>query len=199
MFVIKLRSSINKIMEGYYSSIELEKIGFKSIGHDVLISKKTSIYMPEKITIANYVRIDDFSLLIGNIDVESYVHIGAYCGLHASGKGRIIFKKYSGISSNVNVYASSDSFDGEYMTGRHGILDSCTNVLYGEVVFGEYSQCGTGCTILQNAKLGEGTAIYAMSLVNEELLPWSIYAGIPCKKVKERRKDLLNKLEVYNE
>ena len=182
-------------MEGYYSDIELKNIGFKAIGHNVLISKKTSIYMPEKMIIADYVRIDDFSLLIGDINIESYVHIGAYCGLHASGKGKIIFKKYSGISSNVNVYASSDSFDGEYMTGRYGILDKCTNTLYGEVIFGEYSQCGTGCTILQNAKLGEGTAVYAMSLVNEELLPWYIYAGIPCKKIKERKKALLDKIK----
>lgn len=182
-------------MKGYYSDEELKTIGFKTIGHNVLISKKTSIYMPEKISIADYVRIDDFSLLVGNITIESYVHIGAYCGLHASGNGKIIFKKYSGISSRVTVYASSDSFDGEYMTGRYGLSDKCTNVLYGEVVFGEYSQCGTGCTLLQNAKLGEGTAIYAMSLVNEELLPWSIYAGIPCKKIKERKRDLLYKVK----
>ena len=182
-------------MDGYFSDDELKKIGFKSVGHDVLISKKISIYMPQKISIGNYVRIDDYCILIGNISIENYVHIGAYCGLHASGSGKIIFKDYSGISSNVTVYASSDSFDGEYMTGRPGIPEEGTNVLYGEVTFGEYSQCGTGCVILQNAKIGEGSAVYAMSLVNQELSPWNIYAGIPCKRISERSRKLLNKLK----
>ena len=42
----------------------LKNIGFKAIGHNVLISKKTSIYMPEKMIIADYVRIDDFSYVL---------------------------------------------------------------------------------------------------------------------------------------
>jgi acetyltransferase-like isoleucine patch superfamily enzyme len=30
-----------------------------------------------------------------------------------------------------------------------------------------------------------------MSLVQKELLPWGIYVGIPCKRLKERKKGLL--------
>ena len=42
--------------------------------------------------------------------------------------------------------------------------------------------------------LEEGTSIGAMSLVQSNTEPWSIYVGSPAKKLKSRSKDLL-KLE----
>jgi galactoside O-acetyltransferase len=139
-------------MNGFYSEEELEQIGFGFVGKNVSISKKASIYGANKMRIGNNVRIDDFAILIGNIEIGNYVHIGAYCGLHASMDGKIIFKDFSGISSNVTIYASSDSFDGEYMTGRPGIPDSCTNVVCDTIVLGKYSQVGTGSTLLGGGK-----------------------------------------------
>jgi acetyltransferase-like isoleucine patch superfamily enzyme len=48
--------------------------------------------------------------------------------------------------------------------------------------------------VLPGVTLGEGCAIGAMSLVMKDVEPWSIYAGIPAKKIKERKNNLL-KLE----
>ncbi len=39
--------------------------------------------------------------------------------------------------------------------------------------------------------IGEGTAVGSMSLVTKDLEEWGIYAGIPCRRIKERRKDLI--------
>ena len=39
--------------------------------------------------------------------------------------------------------------------------------------------------------LGEGTSIYAMSLVTKSTESWSIYFGIPAKRLKSRKRDLL--------
>lgn len=69
-------------MSNFYNKEELENIGFKSIGEDVLISKKASIYSPEKIRIGNHVRIDDFVVLSGDITIGNYVHISAYVALY---------------------------------------------------------------------------------------------------------------------
>ena len=52
-------------MNTFYSKEELENIGFAEIGHNVLVSKKASIYKPELIEIGNNVRIDDFCILSG--------------------------------------------------------------------------------------------------------------------------------------
>ena len=42
--------------------------------------------------------------------------------------------------------------------------------------------------------IGEGSAIGALSLVNKEIEPWGIYAGIPVRKINDRKQNLL-KLE----
>lgn len=186
-------------MNGYYTKEELLELGFSSVGEDVYVSRKASIYGAAKMKIGSHVRIDDFALLIGNVEIHDYVHIGAYCGLHASQDGKIIFEDYSGISSNVTIYASSDSFSGEYITGRPGLPDECMDVICETVRLGKYSQIGTGSTVIPGGSLGEGTAVGAMSLINKKLDDWKIYCGIPCRCVKERSKQMLTRLPQHEE
>ena len=49
---------------GVLSRLQLEDIGFKSVGKNVLISDKASIYGAGNISIGNNVRIDDFVVLV---------------------------------------------------------------------------------------------------------------------------------------
>ena len=169
-------------------------MGVREIGENCTVSRKCSIYSGRGITLGNNIRIDDFCLLVGNITVEDYVHIGAFCGLHASKDGHIVFRSFSGISSNVHIYASSDRYDGEYMTARPGLTDDCIDDDCSEIVLGKYSQVGTGSVILPYGSLGEGAAVGAMSLVNRPLDPWNVYVGTPCKKIKSRSKNMLKTL-----
>ncbi len=184
--------------EYYFTKEELLEIGVIKVGDNCTISRKCSIY-PGKggIIIGNNVRIDDFCLLVGNITIGKYVHIGAFSGIHASKDGHIIFKDFSGVSSNVHIYASSDRFDGEYITARPGLPDGCIKDVCREVVLGKYSQIGTGSTVLPEGTLGEGVAVGAMSLVNKPLDSWNVYAGIPCILLKPRSKNMLNVLEQH--
>ena len=66
-------------MNSFYTDSELKEIGFKSVGSNILLSRKASIYSPEKISIGNNVRIDDFCILSGNITIGNYCRIAAYC------------------------------------------------------------------------------------------------------------------------
>ena len=43
-----------------YTKDELLAMGFRSVGEDVRVSTRASIYSPELISIGNHVRIDDF-------------------------------------------------------------------------------------------------------------------------------------------
>ncbi|MEP7277990.1 MAG: DapH/DapD/GlmU-related protein, partial [Bacteroidota bacterium] len=45
---------------------------------------------------------------------------------------------------------------------------------------------GYGSTILSGVKIGRGSIIAAGSLVTKDVLPYSIYAGVPAKKIKNR-------------
>lgn len=172
----------------FYNEEELLEIGFKSVGQNVLISKKASFYLPEKISIGNNVRIDDFCILSGLITIKNNIHIAAYCALY--GSGGIIMEDNSGLSPRCTLLSATDDFSGEYLVGAC-VDDKYRHLIMGAITLGKYSQIGSGTTILPNVEIGEGVAVGAMSLVNKNLPEWSICFGTPAKKHKDRRKDLL--------
>jgi galactoside O-acetyltransferase len=174
---------------GFYTNEELKEIGFKNIGENCLISRKASFYLPEKIAFANNVRVDDFCILLGNITIGNYVHIAAYCGLHAS-QGEIVLSDFSCLSSNVTIYAASDDYSGKAMTNST-VPEKYRGTVFSNITLGKHSLIGTGTTVLPGAIIPEGVAVGAMSLVSKPLEPWGIYAGIPVQLLRERNKDLL--------
>jgi len=173
----------------FYSHEELLNLGFQAIGKNVLISKKTSFYSCDKITIGDNVRIDDFCIFSGQIKLGSYIHISAYTALY--GRYGIEIDDFSGLSPRCIVFSGSDDFNGDFLIGPT-IDEKFTNVIQGKVRILKYCQIGAGSIIMPNLIINEGAVVGAMSLVNKHLEEWSIYAGIPCKKIKQRKKGLLN-------
>lgn len=60
---------------------------------------------------------------------------------------------------------------------------------------------GYGVTILSGVHIGTGSIIAAGSLVATDVAPYSIYAGVPAKKMKDRfnsLEDLQNHIQKYN-
>lgn len=176
-------------MTSFLSRDELNQIGFKSLGSNVLISRNASIYGAKNITIGDNVRIDDFCILSGNIVIGNYVHIAACCCLFG-GKSGIEMKDFTGISSRSAVYADSDDYSGIALTNPT-IPEQYRYVTGGKVVFEKHVIVGSGSTILPNVSLGEGASVGSMSLVNKSLNPWGIYVGIPCRFIKDRSKKIL--------
>lgn len=172
--------------DGFYNQQEILSLGFMKVGKNIKISKKSSFYLTDKISIGDNVRIDDFCLLVGNISIKNHVHIGAYCGLHAS-LGSITLENFSTISSNVTVYASTDDYSGKSMT--NAVIDKrFSNIELGDVLLDRFCIIGTGTTILHKARIGEGVSVGAMSLVNSILTSWKLYAGVPCKFIKDKER-----------
>src|SRR5690554_6180070 len=102
---------------GYLNQSELSKMGLKSLGNNVQISKKASIYNPTQISIGNNVRIDDFAVISAGehgIRLGDYVHIANFCGL--VGNAEIWMDDFSGLSSRVFIYSSSDDYSGTALT-----------------------------------------------------------------------------------
>lgn len=176
-------------MSSFYDEKELEQLGFKKIGKGVKISRKSSIYGAHKISIGDNVRIDDFCILSGNIELGSHIHIAAYTSLFAGDAG-IVMKDFSCLSSRCAVYAISDDYSGASLTNPM-IPDKYRNVEEKPVVLERHVLVGTGSTILPGVKLGEGASVGSMSLVNKSLDEWGIYVGTPCRKLRDRKKDLL--------
>lgn len=179
-------------MNSFYSDSELQTIGFRNIGKNVLISKKCSIYGAGQILIGHDVRIDDFCVISGNITIGNYVHIAVGCAVFGGSSG-IEFKDFTGLSSRSAIYADSDDYIGEAMTNPT-IPDEFRKVTGGKVILEKHVLVGTGCTILPNVTIGEGTSVGAMSLINKSLSSWGVYVGIPCSRIRDRSKNI-EKLE----
>lgn len=176
----------------FLSQKELEEIGFCSYGTNVKISRYARIYSPEKIKIGDNVRIDDFCILSGKISMGSYIHISPYTCLIAGDYG-ITLKDFTTVSSRCAIYAVSDDYSGHSLTNP--MISSPYRCPYGgEVILKKYSIIGSGSVVLPNVTIGKGSAVGAMSLVKTSVPKWIICAGVPCKKVKKRSKDL-KKLE----
>jgi acetyltransferase-like isoleucine patch superfamily enzyme len=176
----------------FYNENELKEIGFKYLGKNVLISNKTSIYNAKNITIGNNTRIDDFCILSageGGIEIGNYVHIACYSSL--IGKGKIQMKDYSGLSSRVSVYSSSDNYDGEYMTNPC-LPKNVVNTIHKDVVIGKHVVIGSNSVILPGVTLVDGCSIGAMSLVNKSIDEPYVCVGIPIKKLKPRKSNIFN-------
>jgi galactoside O-acetyltransferase len=163
---------------------QLDAMGFQHVGKNVLISDKASIYNPGNISIGDHSRIDDFVILSpGSIlDIGRYVHIACYSSI--IGHAPVWMDDYSGLSSRVSVFSSSDDYDGKHMTNPC-IPKKFTKTKHFPVHIGKHVVIGCGSTILPGVHL-ENCSVGAMSLVNRDCKDLVILAGVPAKPVKER-------------
>lgn len=182
-------------MSSFYSREELIKMGFASLGTNVFISKKASIYAASNISIGSNIRIDDFCILSGTINLGNNIHISPYLGIYA-GKAGVDIGDFVSLSSRTAIYAINDDYSGNGLVNPT-IPDKYRNVSENKVILKKHCLIGTGTTILPGVILEEGVAVGSMSLVKHSLEGWDIYAGTPVKKLKNRSKSLLELEEEY--
>ena len=97
---------------------------------------------------------------------------------------------------DVKVYSKTDDYSGLSLTNPT-VSDKYKRTKSGKVIFNEYVVIGAGTVILPNVKIGEGSAVGALSLVSKNLDSWTIYSGNPLMKLTKRSKDLLLKKEEF--
>jgi galactoside O-acetyltransferase len=177
---------------GFLTNSQLCEMGFRSLGENVQISEKASIYGAASIVIGNHVRIDDFCILSagsGGIEIGNFVHIACYSSL--IGKASMKIMDYSGVSSRVSIYSSSDDYSGEAMTNPT-VPEQFTNVDHRPVVIGRHCIIGAGTVILPGITMENGVAVGALSLISKDCKEFTIYSGVPARRVGERKRSLLN-------
>lgn len=184
---------------GFLSRQQLKGIGFKSVGDNVLISDKASIYGANNITIGSNVRVDDFVVLSsgeGGIEIGNYIHIAVFSSL--IGAQKITLDDFCNISARVSIYSSNDDYSGEYMTNPM-VPNELTNVKKSPVSLGKHTIVGCGSVILPGVTLANGCAVGALSLVTKSYDEFNVLAGNPAVIIKKRKRMLLNlESEVFN-
>lgn len=177
------------MVSNFYTERELQTLGLESYGSNVQISRKVSIYSPEKISIGDNVRIDDFCILSGNISLASNIHISAFCALY--GSNGIIIEDYSGMSPRSIIFSAVDDFHGDYLIGPIHKKE-LTHVVGGTVILKRFVQLGANTIVMPGITVKDGAVTGAMTFVTKDLEEWTINTGIPVNKSRPRKKGVLD-------
>lgn len=177
-------------MDTFYTRKELCALGLRAFGENVYIGRQAVLYHPESLTLGHDVRIDDFTIISGTVTLGNYIHIAHFCGLYGGTAG-IEMEDYTGLSSKCSVYATTDDYSGASMTNPMIPQEYEPGAIDAPVKIQRHAIVGASSLVMPGVTVSEGTALGSMSLCNKTTQPWSIYVGIPAKKIKERSKELL--------
>ncbi|WP_206080352.1 acyltransferase [Pacificoceanicola onchidii] len=181
----------NPFDAGYYHSEELRTFGFAEVGDDVMIARNCTIIGLPNISIGHNVRIDGGTTIAaarGRCSIGSFIHIGGGC--HLACVSDVTLEDFTGLSQGVKLYSASDDYSGRSLTNPT-IPPEFQTIHSAPIRLGRHVIIGSGSVILPGVHIGEGSSVGALSLVGKSLDPWGIYSGIPVRRVKDRRKDLL--------
>lgn len=173
----------------FLSATELTLMPFKRLGRNVLISEKASLYGVQDMEFGDNVRIDDFCVISGKISIGRNVHIAVLCNL-AGGSEGIVLEDFSGLAYGCQIFSQSDDYSGATMTNPT-VPAKYKRELKERVHVGRHCIVGAGSMIFPGVSMAEGCSLGAMSMLTKSTEPWSIYFGIPAKKIKNRKRDLL--------
>ena len=150
--------------KGYVRVDLLKKSIFKKAGKNVSISKDCLIIGKENISLGSNIRIDSFTTIIaneGNLVIGNNVHIGSHSHILCTGGVRI--GSHCTFSQGVKIYSQTD----------------------------DYNLIGSSTVILPGVKITKGCSIGALTLINRDIKKLGVYAGIPYKKIKNKKKKFI--------
>ena len=173
----------------YLTPSELEQMGFAQLGRSVQVSTKASIYGASQISLADFVRIDDFALLsagAGGITLGPYVHIGCHSSL--IGQGQIVFGAFSGVSGHCAVYSSSADWSGRWLASPT-IPADMRHERHLPVIFGQFVAIGAHSVVLPGITLVDNVGVIAQSLVRKSIAEAGLYGGSPFRRLGKRSEE----------
>lgn len=173
----------------YYTHAELGAMQFKQLGRNVRVSRMARLYSPPSIALGDHCIVDDFCILLGNIELGRNVHIAHGCRVLA-GRDGIRMQAFSGLAFGVTVFAQSDDYTGAALTNPT-VPKEYRHITRAPVDIGRHVIVGTHSVVLPGVIMGEGSSIGACSLVTRSTEPWTIYTGTPAKPVRARARDML--------
>lgn len=174
----------------------LEALGFARLGEDILIHSTAVIVDCGKVSLGSRVRIDPYVIISarGGVVIGDNTHIGGHSVL--AGAETVTIADFVNISHYVGIFTTNEDISGRTLSNP-----TVKNVRGGArsapIVFERHSGIGTGSIVLPGARLAEGSIVGAMSRVGRPLKPWTTYAGIPARRIRERSRELLDQEREY--
>lgn len=149
-----------------------------------------------------------------NVIIGKHSYYNGNIKLVSSEYSKIYIGNYCSIGNNLKIITLNHDYNYPALLGRfyrkffNESHPGETNIpptqqrTKGDVIIGNDVWIGDDVTILSGVTIGDGCCIGAKSLITHNMPAYSICAGIPCKKVKNRYSDniidILLKLKWWN-
>ena len=165
---------------------DLEMMGFKHLGKDVLIDSMAVITNPEKTHIGDYSRIDAFTFISGDVRIGIHSHIPIHCSLVGSNSIRI------GDECSTGAYTYIITTNADYTHGSSLINPTIPPEMLhnnrGPVVLENHVILGAHCLVLPDAYLEEGCRFGAYSMIKgRKYAGWNLYVGKGQKEATHKK------------
>ncbi len=175
-------------MEGlntdWFTWNELFALGFTYVGKNARVSRKCSLYGITG-SIGEHVRVDDFCILKGNITLDDYVHIAAFCmisGAHAP----VMIGRHVGISTRLSLFTASDDYSANTLGGPTTPREYTTQIV-GPVSIGTGTMIGAHCVILPDTWIGRGASVGSGCIIKGGVPDGGIMRVAPSRLSEHRR------------
>lgn len=174
----------------YLAPEEVADLGLAKVGRNVLISTRAVFYEPHAIEIGDNSRIDDFCVVSGRVTIGRNAMLTVFCNV-AGGTTGVSIGDFSCLAYGCHVFAQSEDYQGHYLNNST-VPRKYRSETKKPVDIERHCIVGANSVIVPGVTLSEGTAVYAMSLVTKATQPWSIYCGVPARRLKDRSRDMLS-------
>ncbi len=111
------------------------------------------------------------------LSIGEHSHINRNCLIDA--RGGVAIGNNVSISHNVSIMSGSHDYNSSQFRGR-----------FLPIYIGDNVWIGNNAVIQQNITIGEGAVVCAGAVVTRDVAPYSVVAGVPARKIKERKKEL---------
>jgi acetyltransferase-like isoleucine patch superfamily enzyme len=150
-------------------------LGKVEVGYDyeqISIGDFCTIKSGTNFMISNYVR-KELAVIIGN-----NVYLGSGCHFNIG--------KQVKIGSNCMIASGCSFIDNDHGTNKNQLLREQKGKIL-SIQIEEDCWLGANVIILKGVTIGKGAIVAAGAVVNKSIPPYEIWAGVPAKKISQRK------------
>jgi len=161
---------------------EFHLTDFCALGEGVVFEPGVLVFHPENIEIGKYVYIGHYTILKGYYKNKMVIGEGTWicqqCFFHRA--GGLLIGKNVGIGPGVKIITSFHEEEGLNKPILHSRL------AFAPVTIEDDCDIGVGVIILPGVTIAPGTQVGAGAVVDKDLPPYAVAAGVPARVIRTR-------------
>ena len=168
----------------------------KYLGQNVIIGQTVRILYPHLVELHDNTIIDDFTFISTGLILKQHSSIESGCVIMGGQNNKVTIGEYSALGAHCDVLCGSHNFKMGLCLNHNNHVPQ--GLEFSDITIGQHVMLGVKSTILPGSIIGDGARVGAYSLVKSNLDPWTLYSGIPAKKMGEvDREQVLNYLDNF--